>query len=164
MLLVTFVIVFLVLFQLVIISNTLIGRSIKRPIEELITFTKTFVASDDLTLRSNIKSKDEAQILSASIDNLIENLQENLAYTQNVIESMADMLIILDSKGIIMEANKATIFQLGFSEEELVGRSVNFILEGELKLVIEELIKNNEVRGIEGAYIAKDERKVPVLF
>ncbi len=82
--------------------------------------------------------------------------------------SMVDTLIILKSDATICSVNQALLDLLGYSADELIGKSVGMIfLEGEnpfdaaniSKLIQEGLIKNCDIN-----YKAKNGEKIPVCF
>ena len=94
-------------------------------------------------------------------------LESAKLYTENIIASMLDMLIVLDDKGIIIEINKAALDQLGYNEEELIGKLLSTVLEEEdmfKSAGIENLIKKGIVGNVEKTYKTKKGKKIPVLF
>ena len=54
-----------------------------------------------------------------------EALREAKDYTDNIIRSMADMLVVLSPDGAITSVNKAACNLLGYSEDELFGTARN---------------------------------------
>ena len=50
-------------------------------------------------------------------------LQEAEDYTNNIIRSMIDMLVVVAPDRAITQVNQVTCACLGYSEEELIGRS-----------------------------------------
>ncbi|KKM74678.1 hypothetical protein LCGC14_1397950, partial [marine sediment metagenome] len=96
-----------------------------------------------------------------------EELQEAKDYTDNVIESMAEALIVVGADATIKEVNQATLDLLGYEENELVGQPIEIVLgkEEELsfeKLALHSLVKKEIARNAEGIYWSKDGRKIPV--
>ncbi|MGR3221413.1 MAG: ATP-binding protein [Candidatus Anammoxibacter sp.] len=82
-------------------------------------------------------------------------------YVDNIIRSMADMLIVHGVDGDIITVNSATTELLGYKEEELIGRSVSKIFaNGEIPF--------NTCKGfcsnVEKTYLSKDGRTIPVIF
>ncbi len=108
-----------------------------------------------------------------------ESLREGKAYTQSIIRSMADMLVVISPDGTIATVNEATCQSLGYLEEDLIGRpatllfqeeedSVEFVLS-QLPLpvkrtVLRRLVKQGSVRNIEKSLRTKDGVRVPVLL
>jgi len=98
-----------------------------------------------------------------------EKLQEAKDYTDNVIESMAEALIVVGPDATIKEVNQATLDLLGYEENELVGEPIEIVLgkEEELsfeKSALDSLVKKEIARNVEGTYWSKDGRKIPVLL
>ncbi len=96
-------------------------------------------------------------------------LQEAKDYTDGVIESMAEALIVTGADGTIREVNQATLDLLGYEENELVGRPIETVLgKGEElsfeKSALHNLVKREVARNVEGTYWSKDGRKIPVLL
>ncbi len=101
-------------------------------------------------------------------------LKEAKDYIDNVIRSMVDTLIVLNPDGTIRTVNQATLDLLGYEEDELIGQPIEMILaeekltEAELDALIESgfvlSVDREFIRNIENTYVAKDGRRVPVLF
>ena len=60
-----------------------------------------------------------------------ELLREEKDYTQNIIRSMADMLVVVAPDGTIATVNEATCQSLGYSEAELIGQPATLLFEEE---------------------------------
>ena len=60
-----------------------------------------------------------------------EALREEKDYTQNIIRSMADMLVVVAPDGTIATVNEATCQSLGYPERELIGQPATLLLEEE---------------------------------
>ncbi len=98
-----------------------------------------------------------------------EELQEAKDYTDGVIESMAEALIVIGPDATIKEVNQATLDLLGYEENELVGQPIETVLgkEEELsfeKSALDSSVKKEIARNVEGTYWSKDGRKIPVLL
>ena len=112
-----------------------------------------------------------------------EELESANLYIKNIIASMIDMLIVLDDKGLITEANKSVIDQLGFPKKELIGKHISIILEEEeeeekkedIKFStrgrsttrgkeIEKLINKGQIVNLERTYKTKSGKRIPVSF
>lgn len=106
------------------------------------------------------------------------NLRNNKAavgrdYTDSIIESMIDTLIVVDPDGKIKTINRAAVELLGYEKKSLIGKPVVAILaeeeEEEEELVFKksglaDLMRNGFVRNVEKTYLSKEGRKIPVLF
>ncbi|OHE61193.1 MAG: hypothetical protein A2Z47_11235 [Thermodesulfovibrio sp. RBG_19FT_COMBO_42_12] len=105
--------------------------------------------------------------MTANLRTSRDHLVKVKDYTENIIKSINDALIIVDSDGMIETVNKATLDLLGFAEKELIGYPVDKIFTTEIPLKgekLEELIKKGKLRNYETEYKAKDGEKIPVLF
>ena len=121
----------------------------------------------DFTKRVEIHSRDEIGQLAASFNHLIEDLQKTTVskdYVNNILESMIDSLLVVNSGGEIQTANRATSSLLGYGQEELVGKPIGVILttsDGK------EMVMEAGEQGFENqeAYFrTKDGRDIPILF
>ena len=96
-------------------------------------------------------------------------LQEAKDYTDGVIESMAEALIVTGPDGAIREVNQATLDLLGYEEDELTGKPIETVLEKAEELSFEKsaldrLAKREIAHNAEGICRSKDDRKIPVLL
>jgi len=90
-------------------------------------------------------------------------------YVDNIISSMVDTLIVVNPDAAIQSVNQATLELLGYEENGMIGKPIRMIFaEEEEELFTEsgiaELIKKRSIRNVEKTYLAKDGRKIPVLF
>lgn len=89
-------------------------------------------------------------------------VSEAKEFTDNIIKSMLDTLIVVNPKRIITRVNKAVSDLLGYKEEELIGKSVDMIIP---KSTQEEIFNGSKnVKDIEMRYLTKDKREVPMSF
>ena len=84
-------------------------------------------------------------------------------YVENIIKSMADTLIVInaDKSSTINTVNHAAVNMLGFTQEELVGKSIFDILVVSSN-ELEGLDHTNSLTDIETEYISKSGDKIPV--
>ena len=132
------------------------------------------IANSRFNTEIEVTSRDEIGELASTFNQMTANLRtsrDHLVkvkdYTENIIKSINDALIIVDSDGMIETVNKATLDLLGFAEKELIGYPVDKIFTTEIPLKgekLEELIKKGKLRNYETEYKAKDGEKIPVLF
>lgn len=141
------------------------------PIEKLVLGTE-IVAGGDLNYKVPVKTRDEIGELAASFNKMTEDLHKSRdeiisakEYTDNIIRSMIESLIVISPDGIIQTINAATRSLLGYQEEELFGQPIKkiFAVEGR-EAGLDELIKKSFVQGSETTYLSKDGRKIPVFF
>jgi len=96
-----------------------------------------------------------------------KDLLDSKSFVDNIIKSMVDTLIVLDSEANIQKINQATLDLLGYQKNELVGEPVDKIFAKEDWLkesALEELAKTGHINNTEKGYITKQGKKIPVLF
>jgi PAS domain S-box-containing protein len=141
-----------------------------KPIQEL-TVSAEAIGKGDLTRRVKIGSKDELGRLAHSFNKMTEDLQRTTVskdYVDNIIGSMRDVLIVVDSDMKIRTVNKASCELLGYKEKEIIGEPVEIIFaETEILLKekkLEKLIEEGEVKNFETSFRTKGSRNIPVLL
>ncbi|MDD4955158.1 MAG: ATP-binding protein [Candidatus Omnitrophica bacterium] len=129
------------------------------------------IAAGNFGTRINITSRDEIGQLADSFNLMAEELRKKTVskdYLDNIIQSMAESLIVLNPDLTINSVNKATCSLLGYKEEELIGKPVENILspEGAIseEIDLKNLIKDAKMISYEINYRGKDGNNVPVLF
>ncbi len=87
-------------------------------------------------------------------------------YVDNIIKSMTDTLVVIDSDMTIRSVNQATLSLLGFTERELIGQHPDLIFGEELLQgsIMEELVENESVYDLEAIFLTKDQGTIPVSF
>jgi len=115
----------------------LYSKKLVKPIHMLTEITKR-VAAGDLSARADVHSGDEVETLGNSFNSMTESLQkvhEELKstrdYTQNIIQSMNDLLIVCSPDGKIVTVNRATCELLRYNMEAILGKTINAILPDE---------------------------------
>jgi len=95
-----------------------------------------------------------------------EALREAKDYTDNVLKSMIDTLIVVNPNGTIKSVNKATLDLLGYTEEEVVNKPFIIILgEQPFKVIkFKKLLKDGFVRDYDINYWTKTGERIPVSF
>jgi PAS domain S-box-containing protein len=154
------------------------ARRITKPISTLVSTTR-LVAQGNLTARTDIRTGDELEHLGRSFNIMTEQLQqiqgEIIAareYTDNIIRSMNDTMIVISADGIIERVNAATLDLLGYGEESLIGQNINKVLvssgtsdNGQSPVPdLDGLIPLGFVSNVETFYRAHDGRLIPVIF
>lgn len=96
------------------------------------------------------------------------NTTVSKAYVENVIHSMADTLIVIDTdeNASVRTVNNAALNLLKYQENDLVGHSVKKILSPNLfsKAHVLELNDLDEVKDLETSYITQDGEEIPISF
>jgi PAS domain S-box-containing protein len=156
----------------------LFARRLTKPISALALTTEK-VARGDLTARAEIRTGDELEHLGHSFNSMTEALQKSQRdivasreYTENIIGSMNDTLIVMTPEGIIEQVNRATLTLLGYEEKELIGTSICQIIacgtepdaEQERSYNLAGIVSKGYVSNIETTYRAKNGDLIPVIF
>ncbi|MBN4053156.1 PAS domain S-box protein [bacterium AH-315-L15] len=150
------------------IVSTVISKRFTAPLQALSYGVGSF-AEGDLSFAVQVQSKDEFGDLSRGLNEMAERLQKTTVsrdYVDNIIASMLHSLIVISPCGEIKTVNNATCELLGYSEEELIGRSFGAILDDGFLANLErgEGDLAEELQKKERNYRTKDGRDIPVLF
>ncbi len=126
------------------------------------------IGKENLDTRVDVISGNEIGELSCAFQKMTEDLKKTTVskkYVDNIIRSMFDTLLVVTPEGTIQTVNRATCDLLGYGEEELVGKNIEFIsADVNYHSWLDELIKKGSMSDTEKTYLAKDGRKIPVLF
>lgn len=114
---------------------------------------------------------------------LNRNLEETVAartaelaqarqHLENIIANMGEALLVLDPDGTITLTNPAARRMLGYANDDLLGMSIGDVFEEEgdaeagafMGTWLEALIRTGALSRIEARFIARDGRRVPILF
>ena len=116
--------------------------------------------------------------MAARVKRAEDALQEAKDYTEGIIQSMADMLVVVSPDGRIVTVNQAACTVLGYPEDELIGQPAAMLLEEEdtarlilsedvlpfKRTVLDRLVKEGSVNNIEKSLLTKAGDKIPVLI
>ncbi len=93
-----------------------------------------------------------------------DELATSRVYVDNVLRSMADSLLVIDANMTIGSTNPSLLALLGYTEEELVGQSPGLIFGEEFAQgsIIENLLLQGSVSGIESSFLTRDGRVIPI--
>lgn len=99
-------------------------------------------------------------------------LEQARQYLENIITYMGEALLVLNPQGEIKLANPAACRMLDYQVEDLVGMSIGDVFEEEtdaeagafMGVWLEALIRTGALAKIDARFIAKDGRRVPILF
>jgi PAS domain S-box-containing protein len=105
------------------------------------------------------------QALHQTLDDLRATTVSKI-YVDQILQSMTDMLIVLDAAFRIQTVNRATLDASGYSEAELIGQPIHTLFSGEDlgDEVIEHLIRSGSITDVERTFRARDGRYFPVAF
>ena len=156
----------------VLVNAYFMARALERPIKELVDGTKR-LANGELTHRVEVHSKDEIGQLADSFNSMAVKLRKSRqelltskAYTDNIIRSMSNSLLVINKDTSIRAANQATHDLLGYSREELIGKPFSMIFaEGFYSGIgLENLINEGFTSNVETTFLSKFGEKIRVLF
>lgn len=99
-------------------------------------------------------------------------LERAKQYLENIINTMGEALLVLDPGGVIKSVNPAAYRMLGYPEGALIGTSIGDVFEEAepeqagafMGIWLEALIRTGVISNIEARFIAKDDRRIPILF
>jgi PAS domain S-box-containing protein len=133
-------------------------RRLLHPLTALIAFTRQ-VGAGNLERAAPVERPDELGHLTVAFNQMVERLQSTTVsrdYVDNIIRSMGESLVVVDTGGVIRTVNEATLALLGYTDGELAGRPASTILP--------EGAPAADCHGAEMFYLARDSRIIPVLF
>jgi len=93
-------------------------------------------------------------------------------HLENILTHMGEALLVLEPSGVIRQVNPAACRMLGYAEPDLVGMGIGDVFEEEadeaagafMGTWLEALIRTGALSAIEARFIARDGRRVPILF
>jgi PAS domain S-box-containing protein len=123
-------------------------------------------------LRLIEKERDMNRRLEMLVEERTTELRLAKQYLENVINNMGEALLLLEPGGKIITANPAACRMLNYREGDLLGMAIGDVFEEEeavqanafMGTWLEALIRTGTINSIEASFIARDQRRVPVLF
>ncbi len=147
-------------------------RLITVPLGNLANAAKE-IEQDNFSARAEVSTRDEIGELAKSFNRMAEELERSRgemlfakAYVENVVNSMADALIVIDLDAQIQTINQAACQLLGYEKEELLGKAVSFIAVKERIFKgtgLEKLTRKGVLKEVEMTFTAKSGERIPVL-
>ncbi len=100
----------------------------------------------------------------AALASARDALATSKVYVDNVLRSMADSLLVIDANLTIGSVNTSLLALLGYGEDELIGQSPGLIFGEEFSQgsIIENLLLQGSVSGIESSFLTRDGRLIPI--
>jgi PAS domain S-box-containing protein len=151
------------------VISVVFARQMSRPILLLNRVTQE-VAAGDLTARAQIQSGDELENLANSFNQMTEALQGSQHaliaardYTNNIIRSMNDTLMVVAPDNCIRTVNVALCALLECREEDLVGQDFHTVIASDDE-VFQDVRTIGATRNREIIYRSKSGREIPVSF
>lgn len=114
-------------------------------------------------LQSSAQSRKlRSQLLETQEDLISTTVSKS--YVDNILKSMAETLMVIDTDGTIQRVNQAAISLLGYERHELIGRSAGDLFEEGVDVL--SLLKQSElndvIRRVDTSVVTKDGRHVAV--
>ncbi|HUT93745.1 MAG TPA: histidine kinase dimerization/phosphoacceptor domain -containing protein [Thermoguttaceae bacterium] len=116
-----------------VLMGLVMSRSIGKPLS-MLKQAALEMGRGRLDTRVAIRSRDEIGVLGGALNQMAADLEETTVskgYLDNIIRSMREMLIVADPKMRIRHVNPAVCAELGYTEEELTGRSLGDLFAAE---------------------------------
>ncbi|MEW7988092.1 MAG: response regulator [Candidatus Thiodiazotropha sp.] len=118
------------------------------------------------------KERELNKILEQKVAERTAELAAAKQHLENIITYMGEALLVLNPEGEIESVNPAACRMLDYSETDLLQMSIGDVFEEEAEeqagaffgTWLEALIRTGALSRIEASFIAKDGRRVPILF
>ncbi len=118
------------------------------------------------------KEREMNRILEEKVAERTAELAQAKQYLQNIIKYMGEALLVLAPTGEIKSANPAACRMLDYAEPDLLGMAIGDVFEEDadetagafMGMWLEALIRVGPLSQIDARFIAKDDRRVPILF
>jgi two-component system, sensor histidine kinase and response regulator len=116
-----------------------------------------------------LNRSDELGEVAHSINQLAGNLDSTTVsrdYLDRVIDSMGNMLLVVDAKSEIVLSNQTTTSLLGYSQAELLGKNIGTIIhsdDGDNLDIESQVADESSSSTTHRIYISRDNREIPVL-
>jgi PAS domain S-box-containing protein len=118
------------------------------------------------------KERELNRVLEEKVAARTAELDRAKQYLEGIIANMGEALLVLKPNGTIKSANPAACGMLGYDESALIGMSIGDVFEEReqeqarafMGTWLEALIRTGTLSSIEARFIARDQRRVPILF
>jgi PAS domain S-box-containing protein len=118
------------------------------------------------------KEREMNRILEEKVAERTAELAQAKQYLQNIINYMGEALLVLAPTGEIKSVNPAACRMLDYGEPDLLGMAIGDVFEEDadetagafMGTWLEALIRAGALSQIDARFIAKDGRRVPILF
>ena len=149
-----------------------LARRFTEPITQLLEGTKA-ISRGDFDSQVEIKTGDEIEELGNAFNSMAQQIKKVISlekektareHIENVVNTMGETLIVVDPKGEVKRANKATFDLLGYGEEEVIGKSINKILHRKEAREKLKMGKKSGGERFESTFSTRDGREIPVIL
>jgi diguanylate cyclase (GGDEF)-like protein/PAS domain S-box-containing protein len=145
-----------------------VAGQLSAPIRSLAQVTGRVSAG---TLEARVPGKWGGELgrLVTAFNQMVASLQESMisrSHVDNILQSMSDALLVVDTQGVIKRTNPAMLNLLGYSEKALVGAHWHEVLAAaELRQTIHDRLASDGVfNGLQTSLTALDGRPIPVAL
>ena len=124
---------------------------------------KWFGVIHDITDRKN--AIEELKESNKKLEKSTSDLELSKNFVENILVSMADMLITVDDDGIIQRVNESALQLLGYEEAELLGRPARVLTQKDTFLTAEEfdlMLETGKLVEIEKDFVRRSGEQVRV--
>lgn len=152
----------------------LITQGFTRRIGKIMNAAYSLVKGE-YAVRTHVTGGDEITELALTFNNIAGVLQKSrndlissIQYTDNIINTMTNSLVIVSSEGAINYVNPATRSLLGYEGNKLIGQHIGIIFADAAETMpftrtgIEKFFDKGVVRNLERTYLAKDGTQILV--
>jgi len=137
-------------------KNT-VERNIKKASDILIEYAKNNYAKE-----MEFVDDDNFDCLTVGINFLGQELNYStvtIDYTQDIFNSLGDLLLVVDKKGYLLYVSRPTLSILGYKEEDIKGQNIKMLLEKDIDVI--NLTKEN-IQFKQINFITSKGQKIPV--
>lgn len=148
-------------------------RRLVKPIGLLTLTTHQIAHSGNMDQHVVWRSGDEMGALAESFNHMLQRLRkvqkelvDERAFSENIIASMADAVIVTDSADTIVKVNQAVTDLLGYDEREILGRPLSLCIAPDQDLLLHatttDIVREGAMRSIDSALIDRHQQRIPV--
>jgi PAS domain S-box-containing protein len=138
-----------------------LSRSTVAPVERL-TEAVSRVGHGNWNVDIDCHDRDEIGVLAGRFRQMVDDLRRTTVsktYVDDIIDSMAESMVVTDPGGRILTVNPATCALLGYQEKQLEGQQIQLILADERDFDCDGL---TDAKSLETEYTTADGRRIPV--
>jgi PAS domain S-box-containing protein len=146
-----------------------ISRTVSQPIGLLKDFAQR-IGQGDLDATVKLRSQDEFGLLAATFNQMTSDLRTKTVskdYVDSILKSMVNTLIVVRPDHKIQLVNEATLQLLDYPEPELIGQSMDCVLQtpqSQSQYLLDEALEKGAVSNVDVIYHAKNGGLIPMTF
>jgi two-component system, sensor histidine kinase and response regulator len=138
------------------------------PLKELAKASQA-VGEGDLSVRATVRGNDEVARTARTFNRMIEDLQEttvSVDFMEKMMNSMVDMVVILDLEEKVRTVNLAVSRTLGYPVSDLIGSRADILLRKAESLpeLGTNLVRDGVLPEFEVELLTKDGQEIPVAI